>query len=599
MRQPDRRLLLHVGVLGLYLALAVVMTWPVAAHVNERLAGYSADNSQFVWTLWVFRQELLTGKSPLHTDRIYFPEGISLALHTLVPSKSVPAMGLLPFLSPIATFNVLILASLTLCGYGAWLLIRDLTGDDQAALVGGAAFAFSPILIAHASAGHLNFASAEGIPFFVLFFCRAVKERRHSHALWAGLAMAYAGLSDWTYLLFLIMFWLLHLAYYSAKSWRSHLRWPVLRQYGITALVAILASAPLLVPALQESRASSYDLTRYVGGSALYVSDLLGFLTPSADHALVGRLVSPVFERFTGGLFEGTVYLGLSVIALSAVGLRRAGRKQGAFWLVVALFFATLSLGPGLHVLGRYQFPSLSWLRMGSVADRLGVPMRPEWVRMLDEAPMIPLPGAALQLLPVFKWMRAPSRFAIMLMLALAVLAGYGTTRVRELLRGRRWLHVPAPAAATILLGAIVLLEFCIVPFPTTPASRHPFHDQLTAEPGDFAILELPIEPFALLPQYWQTSHGKRLVYGHISRVPEERFDYLGRVEQEVFEPTGYFELVDIRFLVLHEGRLEALEAREAADLLSALEANFERVWTVDGARAYCAYDGCLSQESP
>ena len=97
----------------------------------------------------------------------------------------------------------------------------------------------------------------------------------------------------------------------------------------------------------------------------------------------------------------------------------------------------------------------------------------------------------------------------------------------------------------------------------------------------------------------WQTSHGKRLVYGHISRVPEERFDYLGRVEQEVFEPTGYFELVDIRFLVLHEGRLEALEAREAADLLSALEANFERVWTIDGARAYCAYDGCLSQESP
>ena len=148
-------------------------------------------------------------------------------------------------------------------------------------------------------------------------------------------------------------------------------------------------------------------------------------------------------------------------------------------------------------------------------------------------------------------------------------------------------------------MGAVALLEFCIVPFPTTPASRHPFHDQLTAEPGDFAILELPIEPFALRPQYWQTSHEKRLVYGHVSRVPEDRFDYLARIEDEVHEPTGYFEQADIRFLVLHEDRLATLGDREAGDLVAALEANFERVWTVDGARAYCGYDDRPHQEIP
>jgi len=597
--QSSGRLARHLGVLAFFLMLTVAMTWPVTAHVNERLAGYPADNSQFVWTLWSFRQEVLAGTSPLHTDRIYYPEGISLALHTLVPAKSVPALGLLPFLPPVTTYNVLILASLTLCGYGAWLLVRDHTGDDWAALVGGVVFAFSPVLMAHTSAGHLNFASAEGIPFFVLFFLRAQKRLRRSDAIWAGLAMAYAGLSNWTYLLFLVLFCALHLAYYSVTLRRSHLRWSILRQYAITSLVAALASAPLLVPALRESSASSYDLTRYVGGSALYVSALIGFITPSPDHAIFRRLFSLVFMQFTGGIFEGTVYLGLSAVALAAFGFRRAGRKQGAFWVTVALTFAVLSLGPGLHVMGRYRFPGLAWLRMGSVAQRLGVPMRPEWVRMFDEAPMLPLPGAALQLLPVFKWMRAPSRFAIMVMLALAVLAGYGTTRVRELLRGRRWLRIPAPAAATSLLGAFVLIEFCIVPFPTTPASRHPFHDQLTGEPGDFAILELPVEPYALLPQYWQTSHHRRLVYGHVSRVPEERFDYLARVEEEVFQPTGYFERVDIRFLVLHQDRLAALDAQEADDLLAALEGNFERVWATTGAYAYCAYDDCLSQETP
>jgi hypothetical protein len=479
------------------------------------------------------------------------------------------------------------------------LLIRDVTDDSAAAFVGGLIFAFSPVIMAHASAGHLDYVSAEGIPFFLLFLGRATRGRRWTDAVWAGLALAYAGLSNWTYLLFLAVFLALHLAYYGIVSARAHLRWPVVRQYVIISLVALLGCAPFLIPAMGASRTGTYDLSRYVGGSALYVSDVLGFLTPSPDHALFGDLVTPLFGRFTAGRFEGTVYLGVSALVLAIVGFRSADRTRRRLWLIVALVFAILSLGPGLHVLGRYQYPSLAWMRTGSVAQRLGVPMRREWVRTFDAAPMIPLPGALLQVLPVFKWLRAPSRFVVMVMMALAVLASHGIAQVRQTLSGRHWLFLPAPAVATVLIGVVVLFEYAMLPFPTTPVSRHPFHEELARQAGEFGVLELPIEPFQVRPQYWQTGHEQRLAYGHISRVAEDRFEQLARLEQEVRRPTGYFEQVGIRFLVLHEDRLMTLSAADSDALVAALNEHFEPVWETEGAAAYCAYADCLAQGEP
>jgi len=599
MLRPDSPTLRHLTVIGFYLVVTVLMTWPVAAHPGDRIAGYPADNRLYVWTPWVFRQEVLSDLDPRHTTYIYYPDGVNLALHALIVTKTIPGVILQTFISPVVTFNFFLLVSMALSGYTTWLLVRHLTGDGIAALVGGLVFACSPFYLAHASAGHLDYISAEGIPLFGYFFIKSFEKKRWQDALYAGLAMAYTALSNWAYLLYLLVFCALFLIYHLLVERQARLRWPVLRQYAIIAVVAGVCSAPLMIPAYLASRSGTYDITRYVGGAALYVSDILGFFTPSPDHFLVGDLVQPIFSRFTGGRCEGTVFLGFSVLILAGLGLRQAGHRQGRFWLAAALLFALISLGPGLHVLGHYQFPWLSWMRMGTVAQRLGVPMKPEWVRMFDEAPMIPLPGAVLQLLPFFKWTRAPSRFIAVTMLALAVLAGFGVTRLREMLRDRRWLRLPASTVVTVMMGLVVLLEFCIFPFPTTPATVLAFYRRLAEEPGDFAILELPIKPYQLQPQYWQTIHGKQLVYGHISRVPEERFAYLDFIASEVYHPTGYFEAVDIRYLVLHEDQLAGLEPAEAEALETALETNFELVKAEETLRIYCGYADCASMECP
>src|SRR5690242_11367957 len=125
------RELLLVFALGLLAA--VVWTWPLAAGLGERLP-YDArftpyegsDSHQYVWNLWWLRDALSRAHDPLQCDRIFWPEGHSLALHTHALSWAALSLPLqwaggLPF-ALNATLLVLFAASAT----AAWALGRAL-----------------------------------------------------------------------------------------------------------------------------------------------------------------------------------------------------------------------------------------------------------------------------------------------------------------------------------------------------------------------------------------------------------------------------------------------------------------------------------------
>jgi len=581
----------HVGALTFYLALTIVMTWPVAAQIGSHIAGNPGDNHVYTWTLWLFRRSILYGQSPFYTTLIFYPQGISTWLHSPILTKSVPAFFLQAFLSPAAAYNIMLLAAITLMGYGSWLLIRDICGSDAAGLVGSLVFTFSPVYIAHAIAGHMDYIGAEFIPFFLLFFLRAFgSSLRWQNALVAGLFLALVALSNWGYLLFLIIFLVLHGLLGLVTRRREYVRWQMLRQYLILGATLALLIAPLAIPMLKASSSGNYDMTRYAGGAALDVADLFGFVTPSVYHPLLGPLAASISQRFTGNPAENTVFLGYTVLALSIYGAIRTGWEKTRLWVITALVFAILALGPGLHILGQFQFTWLSWMRMGSLAQSLGVPMKPEWVIAFDAAPMIPLPAAVFQLLPVFKWFRASGRLTVMVMLALSALAGYGSALLIRRLGHKRWLAFPASGVLTVLFCVLVLFEFWVVPFPTTTAAVPQYYSRLAVEPGEFGIVELPFLPYRAERQYHQTIHGKPLAYGYLSRVPEEGFAYIDSLQQQVYHPTGYFQAVDIRYLVLHVDQLSSLKLAEAETLQAALDANFELVESDGNLRVYRAY---------
>ncbi len=74
--------------------------------------------------------------------------------------------------------------------------------------------------------------------------------------------------------------------------------------------------------------------------------------------------------------------------------------------------------------------------------------------------------------------------------------------------------RLPVYAAAS----ALILFEFLSVPYPVSPPDTPSWYFRLASEPGDFAILNLPMSfdrPGYLL---YQTVHGKRLTVAYISR---------------------------------------------------------------------------------
>ncbi|MCK4473322.1 MAG: hypothetical protein KAW49_16190, partial [Anaerolineae bacterium] len=271
-------------------------------------------------------------------------------------------------------------------------------------------------------------------------------------------------------------------------------------------------------------------------------TDLVAYVIPNLYHPLWGRLAAPVHQRFLRNK-DHAVALGYVPLALIGYGLLRwrASTRRARFWFGGLLVFWLLALGP---------FPRIN-----------GVPY-----------PQIPLPYRLIGWTLPVRSLRNPERFNILVGLCLALVAG---AAVRDLL-----CRLPARRAGitAVILSALVLLEYWAWPFPTTRPDIPDFYHQLTAEPGDFAIVDLPItNDLSKLYMYYQTIHGRPTVTGHVSRPPEGAYDFIesngllramwqGQQPDPTGDPTAELAaLADagVRYVVVHLDRLqeEQLEA--------------------------------------
>ncbi|MGQ9787674.1 MAG: hypothetical protein ACUVSJ_14580, partial [Anaerolineae bacterium] len=224
-------------------------------------------------------------------------------------------------------------------------------------------------------------------------------------------------------------------------------------------------------------------------------ADVSAFFTPSALHPLWGTWAAGWADRFTASLSERTVFVGYSVLVLALVAVL-SRRKGAALWGVIALVFAVLAMGPRLHLGGQTVFGNFG---------------------------PIPLPYAVLvHIFPLLRISRSVSRFAVVVMLSLGVLAAMGSAWVASKCLARVGSHAArrVPALVTLALIGLIGLEYLAVPYPVSFPETHPFHYQLARELGEFAIMDVPMDawdrPANLL---FQTVHGKPLISGYTSRA--------------------------------------------------------------------------------
>jgi hypothetical protein len=119
-----------------------------------------------------------------------------------------------------------------------------------------------------------------------------------------------------------------------------------------------------------------------------------------------------------------------------------------------------------------------------------------------------------------------PTRFAIVLMMAFAVLFGLAVAHIADRHPTRRRL---------ILTAVGLALGFELAPFPRTTYSAHvpEIYRVIRDDPRNVRVLELPFGirdgersqgNFTAASQYYQTFHGKRLIGGYLSRVSNRHF---------------------------------------------------------------------------
>ena len=510
----------HIVVLGAYTLIAFVMSFPLVAQFGDHIAGVDGDVWSYLWAMgWARVSVLNLGVNPFHTDYIFYPLGGATQLlwgTALASFASIPlqlAFGLVP------AFNLMYIAASVLTAYGMYLLGKEILADGRrpssairrSSFVIGLVFAFGALRLGYGIA-FTNLFHTEFIPFYVLFLLRATRNARWKPAILAGLFFALNVYIDFQIAAFLAVLtglWFLYItarvlvrharAYAQARDAlrvrETHLAIPIAR-WLVLGIVAAVLSLPMLAFVLQDFSIEGGNYIRVypLGYSAERSYDVLSFVIPNARSTLYQTFAPRVDGVNASVNTQGDTelspdrqaFLGVTVFALAlwgAVRFRRAMR----FWILLTALFAILALGPVLHFAGMNT--------------------------------NIPLPFALVNNIPILNHIRIPMRYGALVFFGAAILAGAGAS---ILLQWKAWLVIP--------LGALILLEAALLPYPTLEFRVPPVYEQIARAQGDFAILEIPSFHWrhAAKNETYQAIHQKRILRAYTNRIAPDLADYFG-----------------------------------------------------------------------
>lgn len=517
----------------------LIVTWPVAEDPFNYIAGDVADPVLNAWVLGWGAEALRTLQNVWNAP-IFFPYENTLAYseHLIgVAWPLAPVMWVTK--SPVFMYNVAFLLSFVLAGSGMYLLTRTLTGRRDAALVAGCAFAFCQYRWIQVS--HLQVLMWGWLPVSVWAVHEYFRTRSRRMLAIAVGAYALLGLSN-AYFMFFGIFPVIIVALY--EWWRR--RPPFGRVVLDSVLAAVILSSVFFPVARAYAAAGLTQSWAYAPAAVtIYGASFISYVSAMPHIRLWSWL-----PRSPGG--ESALFPGLIILLLSVVAFVRAGEA------------------------GKRRVPAMVWLytSMAVTGVILSFGTRPDfWPQ--DSRFIWPY-GWLAAIVPGFSAMRVPSRAAVMVFFALAVLAGFGAAR---LLASRRSLAVRWTAAG--ILGALIVVDGYGGPVGVTRyGTRTPqVEGQAYAwirggPPG--AVMELPPQSALmqksysdLYYQFHTLVHGRPIVNGS-SRFEPPLTTFLKSAASPLRETTQLGEVprmlrgFGVRYVTVRSGFYAAPDALEA-----------------------------------
>ena len=558
------RIRTHGAVLLGYVCVSVLFFWPLPAHLEESLLGsVSGDTGVYVWNLWVFRHEIVAhGHFPFLTAEVLpLTPPTLLTLHNYTTAANLVAFFLLPLLGVVKTFNLLTLFCPVLAAYSMFLLARRSTGDTGAAWFAGLAFGFSPFMNARATA-HFSLIQTAPLPLFVLLLKRLLNRPTLACATAVGATVGWAFLSDPYYAVYCVLVAAvvvvaaaLHIEF-SLRALSLRMRWrhvidlllvclagliagivirgggrlevwglrvsvthlynpvmaftlllmvrvaivirprvkwiPVLPPVKTIATMAVACGA-LVTPVLAAMGSRITERNNWITPPVFWRSsapglDLLSFFLPNPLHPWAGSLFVKGLSESPGGFVENVASIPWMLFAIVAAGVIVAGTRLPRRWIGWTIFFTLLALGPFINVAGVLTY--------------------------------VPTPWALLRYVPIIGAARMPSRFAVLVILGMAMLAAFALRDLRA--RSRR------PQLVLITATVLLLVETLPAPRVLHSADVPSVYRLIASDPHHVRVLNLP---FGLRDglsshgnttaawQFFQTVHEKPIMGGYLSRL--------------------------------------------------------------------------------
>jgi hypothetical protein len=487
-RRPDTiaaGALRAVVVCATALAAAVVMTWPLASGLGRLGRTTTMDGLYSIWNIaWVART-IVSDPAHLLDANIFFPHHAALAFseaNILGGVVAIPAWWLTR--NPYAAHNTAALFAFCWTLIGTWLLARRLCGNSLSAVAAAVLFAFCPYFFSHSA--HIQLLMAGGMPLAMLALHRLVdapSPRRGLElgvALWAqALACAYYGIFAGLMVGYGVIFFATR-----RQLWRVRRFWTAIVLAAVTSVLGVL---PFFFPYLSMQREEGFrrtldDAVRYSATPASYLA------SPAHAHQWILGIARSLGWHTGEVLFPGVLVIVLAG-AGAALALRRTPPPGSSADTTreSALLYGSL---------GALSF----WASFGPAAG---------------------LYAALFHAIPLFTFLRAPSRFGLIVSLALAILASFAVRRLLEVMPRRA-------AWAAMGLAVAGLVELNVLPFPWERALPVPSGYALLARMPKAPMAEFPFYgervAFPLHAQYMVLSaaHWMPLVNGYSDHIPKD-----------------------------------------------------------------------------
>ena len=418
---------------------------------------------------WVAHQIVA---DPLHLfdANIFYPQRLTL---TLSDPVILPALTIAPLLAlgvhPVVAYNILFLSGFWLSGVATYLLVERLTGSARAAFVAGLTYACYSYRFEHYS--HLELQMTQWMPLGLLALHLFLATGRRLHALAFGLT----GVAQLYSSMYYAAFFLVYATIVGVALLRVHR--PPLRPLAGPLAIAAAIAAMLAVPITWTFVAAE----PMKGGRGLYEVNF--YSAYPSDYLRANRSSLLWNERLRPPAPERTLFPGAAPLSLAALGL---APPFGTLRLVYAAgLLASVDGSLGLHGVA---YPYYYWL------------------------------------LPPFRGLRSPARFAALVGLSLAILAGFGARRALRWRASRAYQH----AMFAVLVAFVMIDAWPSLRLEPVWKEPPPIYDVFRYVPGAI-LLETPIpndEIFNIPYMYFSTWHFAKMVNGYSGFIPGSYADF-------------------------------------------------------------------------